>query len=430
MTTYDRLFALESFGIKLGLDNIRTLVEALGHPERGYPTVHVAGTNGKGSVSAMVERALRAAGHRTGLYTSPHLDRVEERVAINGSPVGPESFEACTRDVLAVVDALGRDGRLPGSPTFFEVTTAVAFEAFRRATVDVAVIEVGLGGRYDSTNIIQPLVSAVTSIAFDHERHLGRTLAAIAAEKAGVAKTGVPLVVGALPPEAREVVLAEAALVGAPVVDATAAFTRSQVAGGVATVWGAVGSGGFGPVRLSLRGRHQVANAEVATAMLDVLESRGLPVGVDALVTGLSDARWPGRLEWLAVRGSELLVDAAHNPAGAAALASYLIDAGVAPLPVALAVMEDKDLAGMVAPLAGVASRFVAAESSSTRSLRAAELARRLRDLAPEVPVEVEADPLRAAERALSEGRGVAAGSIYFTGPLRARLLEAGARSI
>lgn len=430
MTTLERLFSLETVGIKLGLENIRSLTAALGHPERACPSVHVAGTNGKGSVSAMVERALRAQGYRTGLYTSPHLDRVEERIAINGIPIAPEPFDACARDVLALVDALRADGRLPASPTFFEATTAMAFEAFRRAGVQTAVVEVGLGGRYDATNVVEPAASAITSVDLDHERYLGRTLAAIAAEKAGIAKRGVPLVVGSLPPEAREIVRAAAGAAGAPMVDAAGFIHRFELSGGVATVWGAIRAGSFGPVRLGLRGGHQVANAAVATALVDTLDARGLPVGVDSLVAGLTDVCWPGRLEWLTTRQGVLLIDAAHNPAGTAALASYLIDAGVAPLPVALAVMEDKDLTGMVGPLVPVASRFVATEARSARALPADTLAARLAALVPGVSVDVEPDPLRAAARAMADGRGVAAGSIYFTGPLRARLIEAGARSI
>ncbi|MDH4064656.1 MAG: Mur ligase family protein [Acidobacteriota bacterium] len=430
MTTTERLFALETFGIKLGLDNIRALTSALGHPERAYHTVHVAGTNGKGSVSAMVEHGLRAQGYRTGLYTSPHLDRIEERAAVDGAAVAPEQFESCARDVLAVVDALASEGRLPVSPTFFEVTTAIAFEVFRRAGVEVAVVEVGLGGRHDATNVVEPMASAITSIAFDHEQHLGRTLAAIAAEKAGIARRGVPLVLGDLPPEAREVVLAVAREAGAPVVEAGGAIRRTDVTDGVATVWAENSAGGFGPVRLALRGRHQAGNAAVAIQLMRALDAHGLRMSSESLVAGLSQARWPGRLEWLKTGGGTLLIDAAHNPAGTSALATYLLEAGVSPLPIALAMMEDKDVAGMVGPLAGVASRFVATEAASARSLRAGALAVRLADLAPGLAVEVEPDPARAAAVALADGRAVAAGSIYFTGPLRARLIEAGAQSI
>jgi dihydrofolate synthase/folylpolyglutamate synthase len=428
VTTYERLFALEAFGIKLGLENMRTLVAALGHPERAYPTIHVAGTNGKGSVCAMTERALRAAGYRTGVYTSPHLDRIEERVAVDGTPVAPSLFEACAQHVLKTTDDSRADGRLGVAPTFFEVTTAVAFEAFRRAQVDVAIVEVGLGGRFDATNVIGPLACAITSIAFDHERHLGSTLASIAAEKAGIAKHDTPLVLGELPPEARSAIEAAAAAAGAPLIDSAGVIAHVDVVRGTATV---SCRGGYPPVRLALAGRHQVANAATAVCLLEVVEQEGLPVGTDAIVTGLGEARWPARLEWLRCPDGELLIDAAHNPAGARALASYMEDSGVAPLPIAIAAMRDKDVAGMVGALGHVASRFVATEVPHERSHSAAALGRRIEDLVVGIAVDVEPDPRRAVARALSgNGRAVAAGSIYFVGPLRARLLESGAVSI
>ncbi|MGE3889526.1 MAG: folylpolyglutamate synthase/dihydrofolate synthase family protein [Vicinamibacterales bacterium] len=428
MTTYERLFALEAFGIKLGLENMRTLVAALGHPERACPTIHVAGTNGKGSVCAMVERALRAAGYRTGLYTSPHLDHIEERVAVDAVPVAPVLFEACAGHVLQVVDEARADGRLAVTPTFFEVTTAIAFEAFRRAQVDVAVIEVGLGGRFDATNVIGPVACAITSIALDHERHLGTTLAAIAAEKAGIAKHETPLVIGDLAPEARTAVEEAAEAAGAPVLDAADVIEDAHLERGVATI---TCRGGYPPVRLALAGRHQMANAATAVRLLEVIEQEGLPVGMEAIVTGLSDARWPARLEWLRLAGGDLLIDAAHNPAGAEALASYLVEAGVAPIPVTIAAMRDKDVAGMARPLARVASRFVATEVAHERSHPAGALAAIIEPVAPGIPVEAEPDARRAVARALEQGgRAVAAGSIYFVGPLRARLVESGAVSI
>src|SRR4029453_12526661 len=230
LTPLERLFALERFGIKLGLDNIRTLLGALDHPERAWPSIHIAGTNGKGSVAAMVERGLRAAGLKTGRYTSPHLDRIEERVAINGEPIDSATFATVTADVFAAVDRL-LAGSLPGRslgggrPTFFEVSPAIAFEIFRGAKVDVAVIEVGLGGRFDATNVLTPAITAITSIAFDHERHLGNTLSDIAFEKAGIAKPGVPLVIGRLPPEAAARIAKVAREVEAPIVDAHATTT-------------------------------------------------------------------------------------------------------------------------------------------------------------------------------------------------------------
>ena len=191
MTTHvERLLALEQFGIKLGLDAMRVVLRALGDPHERYPSVHVAGTNGKGSVTAMVDTALRAAGWRPGRYTSPHLVRLEERVAVDGVDIEPATLDDTSAACSPWSTTWWRGGDLAASPTFFEVSTAAAFLAFADAAVDVAVVEVGLGGRYDATNVVHPVVAAITSIDFDHERHLGSTLAAIAAEKAGIAKRG------------------------------------------------------------------------------------------------------------------------------------------------------------------------------------------------------------------------------------------------
>ncbi len=435
MTIRERLFALEAFGIKLGLDGIRTLLAGIGRPERAFPSIHIAGTNGKGSVAAMVERGLRAAGHRTGLYTSPHLDRLEERVAIDGAPVDAAQFDEAAARVLDAVDRALADGRLSSTPTFFEVTTATAFDVFRTARVDAAVVEVGLGGRFDATNVITPAACAITSIALDHEHHLGATLAAIAREKGGIAKPGVPMVLGDLPAEAGTTIEQMAAAVGAPVV-ARAAVARDglRMDGGTATVRFVTPVAEYPPIRLAMPGRHQVANAAVAVRLLEIASARGLAVDGDAIATGLREARWPARLEWLRVGAGELLVDAAHNPAGAAALASYLAETGFAPLPVVLAVMRDKDLDGIVEALAPVASRFVATTVEHPRAYRADDLGRLLEHVT-RVPVTAEPDRARAVEAALASvtagtPRAAAAGSIYFVGPLRARLIESGAKPI
>ena len=433
MSPLERLFALERFGIKLGLDNIRAILAGLGNPERAWPSIHIAGTNGKGSVAAMVERALRAAGLRTGRYTSPHLDRVEERVAINGAPVDRALFESVTAHVFDVVDRLLQDGlshreslsglgsaergRSEGGtvmPTFFEVSTAVAFEIFRREHVDVAVVEVGLGGRFDATNVLTPKITAITSIAFDHERHLGHTLSDIAFEKAGIAKPGVPLVIGRLPKEAAARVARVAADVGAPVLDAHATTTDRR----------------YPPLTLALPGRHQLENAAVAVAILERWSVVMSHVPTDAIVTGLTECEWPARLEWLRMpRGGEVLIDAAHNPAGAQALASYLEDTRNPKLPIVFAAMKDKDAAGMIKALEPVASMFVATSAPHARSRSAEEMAAEIRKHAPEVPVIAVAPPEAAVARALEHSpKAAAAGSIYMVGPLRARLIEAGAR--
>ena len=413
MTPIERLFALEQFGIKLGLDNIRAILAGLGHPERAWPAIHIGGTNGKGSVAAMVERGLRAAGLTTGRYTSPHLDRVEERVALNGEPVDRATFEQVTAHVLEAVDRLQADGVLTVSPTFFEVSTAVAFEIFRRAAVQAAIIEVGLGGRFDATNVLDPKITAITSIALDHERHLGSTLSEIAFEKAGIAKSGVPLVVGHLPREAAARIAKVSAQVGAPIVDAHATTTDRR----------------YPPLTLALAGRHQLENAAVAVAILERWSLTVSHVPTEAIVTGLTDCSWPGRLEWLRLpSGGEVLIDAAHNPAGAAALASYLEDTRSPKLPIVFAAMADKDLAGMITPLVPVASMFIATTVPHARARGAEEMAAEIRKHAGAVQVIAAPSPEAAVERALEHSRRVvAAGSIYMIGPLRSRLMAAGA---
>ncbi len=215
------LFSLEHFGIKFGLENIRAILAALGHPERAYPSVHIAGTNGKGSVTALVDAILRAAGYRSGRYTSPHLIDLSERFAVNGVPASPDQLREAAERFRDAVLALQAGGALPVHPTFFEATTAVAFEIFRRAAVDIAVCEVGLGGRLDATNVLLPRVTAITSIGLDHEQYLGTTLAAVAAEKAGIIKPEVPVVVGRIGPEARTVIARIAGEQRAPIVDAS-----------------------------------------------------------------------------------------------------------------------------------------------------------------------------------------------------------------
>ncbi len=433
MTPRERLFALEQFGIKLGLDNIRRLVDALDRPDRAWTSVHVAGTNGKGSVTAMIERGLRAAGHRTGRYTSPHLVHIEERIAIDGQPVDSETFDRVTDDVLKEVDRLQRTGALATTPTFFEATTAVAFEIFRRRGIAVGVIEVGLGGRFDATNVVVPMVAAITSIALDHERHLGGTLSQIAREKAGIIKSGVPLVVGAMPDVARDVIAGEAHHAGAPFHSAGLEHIEaSSLEAGRASMIVRTPARRYPKITLGLNGAHQIANAVVAARTLEVCADRGLPTRAADVVTALSEVEWPARLEWLRTAAEQhVLIDAAHNPAGAAALAEYVAAARVAPLPVVLAVMKDKDVDAIVRALAPVVSSFVATEVESPRALRSSDLAARIMAVVPAARVISSADWDRALALALAgHDRACVAGSIFLAGPLRARLVERGAVTI
>ncbi|MGE3274665.1 MAG: folylpolyglutamate synthase/dihydrofolate synthase family protein [Vicinamibacterales bacterium] len=426
MTPRERLAELEQFGVKLGLEPITRLLDALGRPDRAAPVLHIAGTNGKGSTAAMVERALRAAGHRTGRYTSPHLADLEERFAIDGEPVDAATFDAAATEVLDTIDALRREARLEAMPTFFEATTAIAFQIFRQAGAGALVIEVGLGGRFDATNVVAPLAAAITSVDRDHEQYLGDTLTAIAGEKAGIAKPGVPLVAGPLVPEAREVVAATCARVGAPLVEALEGCTvETRMDQGHAVLELRTPERAYPSLRLALAGRHQVANAVVAVRLLEAAGARGLAVSPDAIVTGLTAAAWPARLEWIDTPRGRVLLDAAHNPAGAQALASYLSDSAGGRLPIVLAVMSDKDATGVIAALAPVAAAFVATEAPSPRSRRADTLAGAMAATAAGVPVLVEPDPARALARALEAyGGAVVAGSIFLVGALRPSLVE------
>jgi dihydrofolate synthase/folylpolyglutamate synthase len=416
------LFGLEQFGIKLGLDNITAIVAAMGRPDRAFAAAHVAGTNGKGSVSAMVEASLRAAGHRTGLFTSPHLVDLRERFVINGSMVDADALADVVRDIRTEVERLSGTGRLPALPTFFEVTTAAAFELFRRAAIDVAVCEVGLGGRLDATNILEPRVTAITSIAFDHERHLGTTLAAIATEKAGILKAGVPVVVGPLPDEADSTITRLAAALGSPVVRAGDVRAERVGAAGLdqpTRIRLESPARTYGEVVLSLRGEHQIQNAAVAVRMLEVLDASGCAaVPPHAITQGLASAHWPGRLDVRQLPdGRGVLLDAAHNPAGAATLARYIRETALGPRPLVFGAARDKDVEGMLRELVPVSSRLIATCSRSPRSEDPSAIAAVARRLAPELPVLVELDVCRALDAAWVDAPHISvAGSIFLLG--------------
>jgi dihydrofolate synthase/folylpolyglutamate synthase len=414
------LYSLEKFGIKFGLANIRALCTALGEPQHAFRSVLIAGTNGKGSVTAMVEGGLRAAGLKVGRYTSPHLIRLEERFAVGGRPVDTAALAESIGRVRLLVDALLANGTLEAPPTFFEVTTAVAFDLFRRSGVEFAVLEVGLGGRLDSTNCVEPMAAAITSIAFDHEQYLGHTLAAIAAEKAGVIRSGIPVVIGPLEAEARAVVATLCTAAGARLVDAQQDVeVEAGTADGRTSIKVKTPDRDYGWIPLGLRGAHQIPNALIALRLLEEL-SRVAPVSAEAIVAGLRDVEWLGRLQMIeAPRGRHVLLDAAHNPAGAAALAAYLRREFPEPLPLVFGAMRDKDAAEMLRILLPVASVLVATEPANARARPAAELADLARSIASGSRIEVEPDPMAALERAWSHRPIIcAAGSIFLVGDL------------
>ena len=403
------LFSLEQFGIKFGLENISAIVAALGHPERAFQSVHIAGTNGKGSVTAMVDAALRSAGHRSARYTSPHLVDLTERFTIDGRAVDEASLVAAVDRVRRTVDGLRADGTLDVQPTFFEVTTAAAFELFRDARVEIAVLEVGLGGRLDATNVVSPIATAITSIAFDHQLHLGNTLAVIAREKAGIVKPGVPLVVGPLEREAEEAIAAIAAERGAPIVHASPADAD--------------------PFAVGLPGVHQRANAGVAVRLLRLLDARGVAVPRDAIAAGLAEPHWPGRLETRRLAaGREMLLDAAHNPAGAAALASYLQAEPSGRRPLVFAAMKDKAAREMFAVLLPAVDRLIVTRASTRRSADPDALAAIAREVARPMAIEVAPVVEDALDRAWrASPRIVVAGSIFLLGDVLKLISRVGA---
>jgi dihydrofolate synthase/folylpolyglutamate synthase len=422
----DRLFALEQSGIRLGLENISRLCAALGNPQDQFLAVHIAGTNGKGSVTAMVHAALVAGGINAARFTSPHLVSLEERFVIGESAVDRATLERVTADVLAQADRLRAAGLLDIDPTFFEATTAIGFELFRRAGIDVAVIEVGLGGRFDSTNIVSSPIGAITSIGLDHQDYLGETVEEIAFEKAGIIKSDMTVVSGALPASARHVVARVAAERGARLVDAAAGVhERHQMVDGRATIVVETPARHYGPLSLALRGEHQVGNALVALRLLETLREAGVDVSGSAIERGLSEVEWPARLELLSIAGSrQVLLDAAHNVDGARALATYLAQWHPERPPLVLGVMRDKNVEGMIDQLLPVVSSIIATAAPTPRAMAPDDLAARARSrlahVEPSVEVEVEGDPWLAVERALARSDTVCvAGSIFLAGALR-----------
>jgi dihydrofolate synthase/folylpolyglutamate synthase len=411
------LEARTQFGIKFGLETIQALVAALDHPERAYATLLVAGTNGKGSVVAYADAALRASGLRVGRYTSPHLVRVNERIAVDGRDITETDLEQAVRKVRETAEELTQQGVIPDHPTYFEALTAAAFLHFQKARVQVAVLEVGMGGRLDATNVADPLASAIVSVDLDHQAFLGTTLAAIAREKAGVLRPGRTTVLGPLPTEARAAVEEQAGAIGARLLDAAAGVVRRPRREGLD-----LDTPGATYARLKpLPGAHQVDNLMVAVRLLEEARQAGLGVDLGRLGAGIARTRWPGRLEW--VPGDPpLLLDGAHNPAGARALAEHLRTLG--PFVLLFGVMADKDVAEVARILFPLAQDVVLTAPRVGRAASPDEIAQHAGALA--AGAHRERDPVRAlalARRLVPRGRPVVvAGSLYLVGEVVARL--------
>jgi dihydrofolate synthase/folylpolyglutamate synthase len=415
----DYLASLGKFGMNFGLGRIEKLLALMGNPERRYKTVHVTGTNGKGSTTAMLAAILRAAGVRAGMYTSPHLSDYTERFVIDGQPIGRAELAAAVCHTRGFVDAMVAEGW--EHPTEFEVLTAAAFHYFAAAGVEYAVIEVGLGGLLDSTNVITPAVSVITNVALEHTDRCGDTVAAIAAHKAGIIKPGVPAVTAARG-EALDVIRREADAKGAPLAVLGRDFYaesagmdgwRQQVS------FVSRRHGDLGRFAVSLLGHHQAENAAVAIMAALVLADADKRVSPAAVRDGLAAVRWPGRFE--VVPGRPLtIIDGAHNPAGAAVLRATLDEVFPGrPVVFVLGILADKDIAGVTAALVGGVDRVVAVKPLSER---AAEPAAVLRGLAADRSAAagtVAAGVDLAREMAGPDGLVCVAGSLYLVGPAR-----------
>jgi dihydrofolate synthase/folylpolyglutamate synthase len=440
---------LEASGIRLGLERLGRLLARLGHPERRAPAVLIAGTNGKGSTSALLAAMATAAGYRTGLYTSPHLETVRERLRINGHAVPAERLG----DLLArVVAGAESDPEAGGPPTYFEALTAAAFLGFAEEEVELAVLEVGLGGRLDATNLAEPILSLITPISLDHQEYLGDTLAAIAREKAGILRRGRPALAWIEEAEPAEAVRAAAAEVGADL-----HFASSEVK--IERIEPRQGGRPGQRIQLTtptarydleigLSGAHQAKNLGLAVRAAEILAQStdiGFPrlprLDPAAIARGAAACRWPGRLEEIEIPGGRrVLLDAAHNPGGAQTLAAYLEITGE-PVDLLFGALADKDVRGILAPLAPHVRRFVFTTPASPRARDPATLAALLPPLSPPAPeIYVEPDLGAALTRALALGDGergtgdiggigvggriVACGSIFLIGEVRKRLRE------
>lgn len=417
----DYLKSLQRFGIKLGLENIRTLLGSRGGPHLEYPSLIVAGTNGKGSVAAMLARILSGHGFRTGLYTSPHLVRIEERIRIGERLITPGELRRGLTAIRNDVEGLLASGRLTDPPTYFEVITALALTYFRDSRVDFAVLEVGMGGRFDATNAVTPLVSVITTISKDHQKYLGRSLGEIAFEKAGIIKEGVPVVCGVRRGTAFRVIRRRARELKAPFVEVFGPATsfkpqsvgrgfRFRYDSGAATY-------SYAP---SLQGVHQGENAAVAIRAAEVLGTVWKPLKKRSIVEGIGRTHWEGRLE-LVSRKPPVILDGAHNPEGAASLGAYISDVLREPVVLVFGVMKDKDIRRIADILFPLARKVILTQVRMPRAASPEGMLSLCRKHAEKIMLEP--DVGKAFQQALAEAAVrtpvIVAGSLFLVGEVK-----------
>ncbi len=411
------MFSLRRFGIKLGLDVIKSILGRLDHPEKQFSCIHIAGSNGKGSIASALSTILCEAGYRVGLYTSPHLVRFNERIRINNIEVTDDTVV----DAYKAVKAAHAGTR---EPTFFEYTTAMAFDIFKKAQVDWAVIETGMGGRLDATNIIRPEVSVISNISLEHCFYLGNTIAQIAREKGGIIKKNTPVVTGARQKAATDVLEALASKKSAPLYRLGKHFRVRRN-----------GNGGFSytgmdhqwkNMKTALLGSYQVENAAVVLAACEVLLRKNLPLELNAIRKGLETYRWPGRIEILP-GPPVIIIDGAHNLSGARLLAKFLkSEMAGRTIILVVGILDDKPYAAMLRALAPVCNQFILTRPRIDRGLPTAILDKALKTI-PVDRIRIE-DVKEAVRHALAAADGNAAvciaGSLYVVGEAKEALAE------
>ncbi len=423
MTDYqnalDYLYSLghEIAAMKFGIADLYPLLERLDWPERGFPSVHVAGTNGKGSFCATMAAVLRASGIKTGLFTSPHLSQILERIQIDLQPISQTDFVCCLHSLRLIVEEGVSKQRFP-RPSFFEHVTLMAMDYFRRQRVELALLEVGLGGRLDATNVVDPLLAVITPVDLDHCQYLGETIELIAAEKAGIIKPSRAVLLYPQRPEAESVLLNRAASLQAPVLRPTT-LTATLEQSGRFRVRGEGKLGSYDAL-LGLRGQHQVDCAAAVITASEYLAEQGYPVTPDSICQGLEQARWPGRLEVLKWHKKRVLLDGAHNPAGIASLCQYLDMCEQArPRVLIFAAMRDKDVAEMARMLFPKFDYVVLVRRQDSRSFDPTCYSG--------YPIAEGAfEALKMAVQLADDGLIVCSGSLHLIGELRDILLGGG----
>jgi dihydrofolate synthase/folylpolyglutamate synthase len=417
-SSYERGLISDPFGdaarAERGLARMRALLAALENPQLNVPAVHVAGSKGKGSTGAFIASTAIQAGHRVGFYTSPHLHRFPERLAIDGQPLSDDAFAAEAQTVAAVAHALETSTPDVGEVTTFEMLTAMAFNAFARRGCRLAVIEVGLGGRYDSTNVFDPVVSVITRIDLEHTAVLGPTHADVAWQKAGILRRGVPAVSSPQLPGAEETIICVAAEVGSPLQIGGRDWTWNGTWRSFET------TGPWGTLRrlsLGIPGPHQIENACTAIAALHVVDVAGIRVSEASIRAGLATACWPGRFERIATGNREFVFDGAHTPAAAAALVeAWADDIGAVPATVVLGMGADKDAQAFLTALLPIMGRLIVTRATSPRAANPELIAQAAAALG--ISYEIQPSVAAAVEAAMTTGEGpvLVTGSLFVVG--------------